>query len=296
MLTRRHHQDGWDVIVDGEGEIQQWIEKGDPTPGYVTDTRENPDPEPGTEHRAKNPAPSEIVELRGERDNPGKHGEKHGEGHGDKDDEDHHSSHSEQSTMARENITENIGEDFTEVLVTSGSALGGEMIATELSTLVDQSLLSGQSATVRKSAAVGVPFVGALATMALTDGQEWAQAGSIGMALAGVRNGLKWALPNSSPINVGQNSSADLSGSKSLASRAQSLQGRSLQGRSTGGHVRKALRGRQQRRQRTRQRSQRPARQSKTVASGSRSLNGRYTSETAGTTTTGNSDEMEGIG
>lgn len=277
------------MIVDGEGEIQQWIEKGDPTPSYVTDTRENSDPEVGTEHRAKNPAPDEIVELRGERDNPGKHKGEH------KDDEDHHSSHNKDSTMARENITEGIGEDFTEVLLTSGSALGGEMIATELSTLVDQSVLSNQSATIRKSAAVGVPFVGALGTMALTDGQEWAQAASIGMALAGVRNGLKWALPNSSPIDVGQNSSADLSGSKSLASRAQSLQGRN-----TGGHVRKALQGRQNRNYRQRRNQQQP-RQSRTVASGNRSagnrgVSGSYTSETAQTSTTVEEDGMDGIG
>lgn len=291
MLTRRHHQEGWDVIVDGEGEIQQWIEKGDPTPSYV-ETRENPDPEVGTEHRAKNPAPDEIVELRGERDNPGKHKGEHKGEH--KDDEDHHSSHNDTSKMARENITENIGEDFTEVLLTSGSALGGEMIATELSTLVDQSVLQGQSATIRKSAAVGVPFVGALGTMALTDGQEWAQAASIGMALAGVRNGLKWALPNSSPIDVGQNSSADLSGSKSLAGRAQSLQGRT-----TGGHVRKALQGRQNRNYQQR-RNQRQPRQSQTVASGNRSagnrgVSGSYTSETAQTTTV-EEDGMDGIG
>jgi hypothetical protein len=226
MLKRESFANGQDVIRDTEnGQVVQWLDKDDPTPDFVREnpSQENPsqdvnEADLGTEHRAKNPAPAELVTVEGKKKNPS-----------------HHSTHNqEESDMeekSRMNALMGMSDELQTVLVSSTSALGGEMVASELVDQVDQNLLSNQSDTVRKASSVLVPVAGTAATLSISRA-EWAQSAAVGMLLAGVRNGLKIALPNSAPVQLGENSSADLSGSARRVASGQRT--RQLQGRTQG--------------------------------------------------------------
>lgn len=240
-MLKREPFDDHEIIRDTEnGQVVQHLDEDDPTPSYV---RENPsqdvsEADLGAERRAKNPAPAELVTVEGKKENPS-----------------HHSTHNkEKSDMeekSRMNALMGMSDELQTVLVSSTSALGGEMVASELVDQVDQNLLSNQSATVRKASSVLVPVVGTAATLSISQA-EWAQSAAVGMLLAGVRNGLKIALPNSAPVQLGQNSSTDLSGmrggqrvARGRRAKRQQLRGRA-QARAQRGRARQtASRGRQ---------------------------------------------------
>jgi len=189
-------------IVDTEnGQFIEGIEENDPMPEWA---RENPsDLDLGEEHRASNPAPDEVVELRGTRSNSHKQ----------------NTDMSDDSKMM-EDVRENaalIGSDVMRTLKISGATVAGEAVAAELSDRVAAMI---ESENGKKAVQLGVPVAGSLATLYVAPDSEVAQGAAVGMGIRTIRTGLNMVLPKFGG-NDGT-SSGNMSGRKSLAGRPSS--------------------------------------------------------------------------
>lgn len=200
-----------EVIRDENGQIQTWLEPGEPTPERFKGSSHRSNP--SEYQRAKNPV-DELVTLEG--DHPS-----------------HHSSHSDSSIMeTAENPTENpvssAGKNLKNVMTSSISALGGEMLTSEAADLVEENALQGQSKLARTAVKSLIPAGTVVVGLTMFPKRSVVQAGSIGAGLASARIWLQYLI---NTVGNGNGSNGDgVSGR--LSGHAGRSGGRSLAGQS----------------------------------------------------------------